>query len=132
VLHKNGMFMIAIFAISISCCLVAIGAFLLLTTVSSDKIDKPQQAATMENNTKTLKNKIAQVNEQIARLQNELKKTGGNAEAAGKISETINFLKSAILKLQENNSLLSRKILEINENVRQLDIQNEQKGQTNG
>jgi prefoldin subunit 5 len=118
------MLMIAVFAISVSCCLVAIGAFLLLTTILPDSPGEPQPIPPQED----IKDKIAQADERIAQLQNELNTNNNNAEAARKISETINFLKSAMLKLQENNSLLGRKILEINTNVQQMDIQNKQEG----
>lgn len=125
---NKGIFLIAIFALSVSCCLMAVGAFVLLTTAAaspqsiSTNSEISQQIKNQEDISKILKDKIAQINERISRLQNKSEPDEGRVKVARKIKETIDYLKSVTSNLHEKIPLLCQKLAEIQAGAQQLDV----------
>lgn len=126
-LHKKGIFLTAAFAVPVLCCLIGIGAFVLLTTsMAQHKMPSDpnitQQIKIQENITKTLNDKLAQIKEQICQLHDELKHEEVRVQIAQKIKEMIDSLGSAALNLQENLPFLRQKLAEMQRSAQKLDV----------
>ena len=116
-LHKKGIFMTAAFAVPVLCCLIGIGAFVLLTTsMARPKLpldtDMAQRIKEQENN-------------------DELKHEEVCAQVAQKIKEMIDTLGSAALNLQEDIPFLRRKLAEMQKSAQELDLLDTEINNTN-
>ena len=133
-LHKKGIFLTAAFAVPVLCCLIGIGAFVLLTTSMAPPKMPPepnitQQIKIQENLTKTLNDKLALIKERISQLHDELKNKDVYAQTAQKIKEMT--LGSAALNLQEDLPLLYQKLAEMQRSAQELDVLDAKINKTN-
>lgn len=123
---EKSTLIIAAFAVPVLCCLIGIGAFVLLTIPPTQPPGKSysgtiEKIKEQENIAKALKDRLNQVNEQIRQLYDKLQKEKTRAEVTRKVKETIAHLESFASNLKKELLSLHKKLAEVQIHARKLE-----------
>lgn len=120
---KQGMLLAVAFIVPVFCCLIGIGAFILIATptLTPEDIERERVIKEQESIAEGLKDRLAQVNDRLRQLHEELQKEEPRAELAKTIEEIMYHLESSVPNLQKELLILHQGLSEMQDGILKLE-----------
>ena len=119
-LPKKNTILVAAFGIPVLCCLIGVGAFILLITpvVEFEDPNTPDQIEPLQANLEDLKAKLAELNQRVKELHGQIQEEQQRIELAQKINELMDHLESSTTGLLRELSAIAEELSVIQAGLR--------------
>jgi len=120
-LPKKNILMVAAFVVPVLCCLIGVGAFVLLTSPPPTDHNGPKPPDDLKAKIIELKDKLAELNRMIETLQEKLQKEQLRVELAQRIDQLINHLEATTYDLLGQIPDVAEQLAMIQAGIRDMD-----------